>query len=306
MNKYDIIGDIHGHADPLRALLENLGYVEIDGAYRHPERTVIFMGDFIDRGPKIRETLQIVRAMMDADTARAVMGNHEYNAICFHTPGGPDGHLRSHTAGKGKNVTQHRATLDQIAIPEPEEWAVWLDWFKALPLFLDLGDVRIIHACWHAEQIAFLNGDNRLTDELLFKSAAPGTPEYRAVDTLLKGPEIRLPDGYNFTDKGGIVRRDIRVKWWLGGEGHTFHSLCMPECDTVPKVPAPATGALRFGYAATESPTFIGHYWLCQPRRSRSRPTSRAWITASPKTVGCWSRTGGMVRPCSMREKWFP
>lgn len=64
--KYDIIGDIHGHADPLRALLEKLGYDETDGAYRHPERTVIFMGDFVDRGPKIRETLQIVKAMMNA------------------------------------------------------------------------------------------------------------------------------------------------------------------------------------------------------------------------------------------------
>src|SRR6266550_4021242 len=105
-NKHDIIGDIHGHADTLRALLEKLGYAEHDGAYRHPERTVIFMGDFIDRGPKIREVLQIVRAMMDAGTARAVMGNHEYNAICFHTEDGTGGHLRSHTAGRGKNVKQ--------------------------------------------------------------------------------------------------------------------------------------------------------------------------------------------------------
>ena len=87
----DIIGDIHGHADVLRAMLAKLGYIERGGAYRHPERTVIFLGDFIDRGPKIRETLQIVRAMMDAGTARSVMGNHEHNAICFHTPDGRGG-----------------------------------------------------------------------------------------------------------------------------------------------------------------------------------------------------------------------
>lgn len=259
--KYDIIGDIHGHADPLRALLEKLGYVETDGVYRHPERTVIFMGDFVDRGPKIRETLQIVKAMMDAGTARAVMGNHEYNAIAFHTPGGPDGHLRSHTAGKGKNVTQHQATLDQIAHPAPEEWEGWIDWFKALPLFLEIDGARIIHACWSAEHIAFLNGDNRLTDELLHKSAVKGTPEYWVIETLLKGPEVRLPDGHTFTDKGSVVRRDIRVQWWLGGEGHTYHSLCMPECDTVPKLPVD-TAVLKLGYAASEPPTFIGHYWL--------------------------------------------
>ena len=260
--KYDIIGDIHGHADPLRALLEKLGYVERDGTYWHPEgRTVIFMGDFVDRGPKIRETLQIAKAMMDAGTARAVMGNHEYNAIAYHTPDGRGGHLRSRTEKEGKNEKLHRATLDQIAIPEPEEWAGWIDWFKALPLFLEIDGARIIHACWSAEHIAFLNGDNRLTDELLHKSAVKGTPEYWAIETLLKGPEVRLPDGYTFTDKGSVVRRDIRVRWWLGGEGHTYHSLCMPECDTVPKLPAD-TAALKFGYAPTEPPTFIGHYWL--------------------------------------------
>ena len=259
--KYDIIGDIHGHADPLRALLEKLGYLETLGAYRHPERIVIFMGDFVDRGPKIRETLQIVKAMMDAGTARAVMGNHEYNAIAFHTPDGRGGYLRSHTAGDGKNVTQHQATLDQIAHPAPEEWAGWIDWFKTLPLFLDLGDLRLVHACWSAEQIAFLNGDNGLTDELLVKSAVKGTPEYRAVEVLIKGKEIRLPEPHTFTDKGGVVRRDIRTKWWLSGEGHTFHSLCMPECDTVPKVPVD-TAALKLGYAPTEPPVFVGHYWL--------------------------------------------
>ena len=256
--KYDIIGDIHGHADPLRTLLAKLAYVEREGAYHHPERTVIFMGDFVDRGPKIRETLQIVKAMMDAGTALAVMGNHEYNAIAYHTPDGRGGYLRPRDAEK---MRQHQATLDQVAIPEPEEWAGWLNWFKTLPLFLELDGARIIHACWDAAQIAFLDGDNRLTDELLVKSAVKGTPEYRAVEVLIKGKEIRLPEPHTFTDKGGVVRRDIRTKWWLSGEGHTFHSLCMPECDTVPKVPVD-TAALKLGYAPTEPPVFVGHYWL--------------------------------------------
>ena len=63
---YDIIGDIHGYADELCDLLARLGYHERNGIYQHPERRVVFVGDFIDRGPKIRKTLQIVRAMVDA------------------------------------------------------------------------------------------------------------------------------------------------------------------------------------------------------------------------------------------------
>ncbi len=105
---YDIIGDLHGYAEPLRALLAKLGYVESGGFYSHPERKVIFIGDFIDRGPKIRETLQIVKAMTDAGTALAVMGNHEYNAICYHTPDGNGGYYRPHTEEK---TAQHEATL---------------------------------------------------------------------------------------------------------------------------------------------------------------------------------------------------
>lgn len=261
---YDIVGDIHGHAETLRALLAKLGYVERGGAYRHPKRTVIFLGDFIDRGPKIRETLQIVRAMMDAGTARSVMGNHEHNAICFHTADGRGGHLLSHTVGDGKNVKDLRATLDQIAIPYPEEWAEWLNWFKTLPLFMDLGDLRVVHACWDADEIAALKGESRLSDELLHKSVTKGSPEHRAIRVLLKGKDIALPDGQAFTTPAGDVASAIHVKWWLGGEGQTYHSLCMPENDTVPKGPVPttATAGLKLGYAAAEPPTFVGHYWL--------------------------------------------
>ena len=48
---YDIIGDIHGCAKTLSVLLDKLGYVLESGIYRHPIRQVIFLGDFVDRGP---------------------------------------------------------------------------------------------------------------------------------------------------------------------------------------------------------------------------------------------------------------
>jgi len=48
MMKYDIIGDIHGHAAELKQLLGKLGNENKNGCYRHPEgRQVIFLGDFI-------------------------------------------------------------------------------------------------------------------------------------------------------------------------------------------------------------------------------------------------------------------
>ena len=257
--RYDIIGDIHGYAGSLRRLLKKLGYEEINGVYRHRERQAIFVGDFIDRGWKIRETLQIVRAMVDAGTALAVMGNHEYNALCFHTPDGKGGYLRPH---KEVKVRQHQATLHQLADKHPEEWGEWLEWFKTLPLWLDLGGLRIVHACWDDDQIALLGGNNELTDELLHASAVTGTPEYKAIETLLKGKEIALPDGKTFKTKDGDERHEIRVKWWIPAAGKTYYDLSLPTYEDAPRVLVPHDPRLERGYAETEPPVIVGHYWL--------------------------------------------
>src|SRR5258706_3891401 len=114
---YDLIGDIHGYADELVQLLEALGYQNEQRTYRHPERKVIFLGDFIDRGPKIRQVLEIVRPMIEEGKALAVMGNHELNALAYHTddPDQPREYLRRHI---DKNVNQHHRTLEQL---KPQE-----------------------------------------------------------------------------------------------------------------------------------------------------------------------------------------
>ena len=108
---FDFIGDIHGHADKLKALLTKLGYTNKNGVYSHPERKAFFVGDFIDRGPKIKETLSIVRKMVESDNAIAIMGNHEYNALCFQFQETDGGHLRKHLI---KNIIQHYETLKQF------------------------------------------------------------------------------------------------------------------------------------------------------------------------------------------------
>jgi hypothetical protein len=84
---YDIIGDIHGCATHLTDLLAALGYQENDwtGAYWHPERQAIYVGDLVDRGHEQLRVLEIVKRMVDSGSAQIVMGNHEFNAIAFAT-----------------------------------------------------------------------------------------------------------------------------------------------------------------------------------------------------------------------------
>src|SRR5690606_28407561 len=110
---YDLIGDIHGHAAPLQHLLTRLGYNEIKGVWQHPERKVIFLGDFVDRGPAQVETVRIARDMVESGHALAVMGNHEFNAVAWAMvdPENPETFLRPHT---DKNRNQHQAFLDQV------------------------------------------------------------------------------------------------------------------------------------------------------------------------------------------------
>jgi protein phosphatase len=84
---FDIIGDVHGCFDELCSLLVKLGY-EITSAngnmpcesyqVRHPEgRKAIFLGDLVDRGPKIPEVLKLVMSMTESGQALAVPGNHD-------------------------------------------------------------------------------------------------------------------------------------------------------------------------------------------------------------------------------------
>jgi hypothetical protein len=81
-------------ADALRRLLIKMGYAELQGVFRHDSRRVIFVGDFVDRGPQQIEVLRIARKMCEAGTASAVLGNHEFNAIGWATPNSSGGHLR--------------------------------------------------------------------------------------------------------------------------------------------------------------------------------------------------------------------
>ena len=61
MQGYDVIGDVHGRAQQLEALLQLLGYQCQAGVYHHPSRQAIFIGDMIDYGPEQRATLSIPR-----------------------------------------------------------------------------------------------------------------------------------------------------------------------------------------------------------------------------------------------------
>ena len=272
---YDVIGDIHGHLDALVALLKKLGYSRTEGSWSQPGRQVLFLGDFIDRGPRQLETISLVRSMIDSGNAISVMGNHEFNAIAWHTadPENPDEYLRSHNIDKNQN--QHKEFLKQLGGNASLHNEI-ISWFKTLPLYLDLPGLRAVHACWHPSYInyltPFLTPEKQLPDTQVIQAtrkpedpASLDTPEpslYKAVDALLKGMEFPLPEGFSFKDKDGTLRYRTRIKWW-DPSAVNFRSsvlgLTEKELRDFPSFPLPEHMVLS---SDDIRPVFFGHYWF--------------------------------------------
>jgi hypothetical protein len=263
MKRLDVIGDLHGQHDQLVSLLLRLGYSERGGTWSHPDRTAVFVGDLIDRGPKQLETVEIVRSMVKSGSAKCILGNHEFNAIAWVTPD-PDrpGHfLRDHHAPG--NREQHQAFLDVVeGTPRQKEIT---DWFRTLPLWLDLGGLRVVHACWHQESMDVLSPvlrpDHTLTDEAVLLGSRKGHPVFEALEVVCKGPEVALPSGVSYEDKGGKVRHDVRVRWWQDDLSTYRKAAIGPPgaMAMIPDIPLPEEWK---GHPYSGPPVLFGHYWF--------------------------------------------
>ncbi len=263
---YDIIGDIHGFTQPLEVLLAKLGYSEEDGVYQHSQgNKICFLGDFIDRGPEQKRVIEIVRNMMDNGHAMSVMGNHEFNAICYATQLDDGTYLRKHNA---RNNNSHKAFLDAYPFGSAEHADV-IEWFKTLPVYIDNDDFAAVHACWDERYLKvvqpLLDDNNCLTPDAYFGYAIKGSPIYKSIECLMKGPEFTLPGGATFQTHEGTSRSESRIKWWKDPAGAITDRLFLPQdqIDAQSKAIINA-GSLTetFNGHAEDKPVFIGHYWL--------------------------------------------
>jgi hypothetical protein len=267
---YDIIADIHGRFDKLTALMERMGYQSDGDSFRPPAgHKALFLGDLIDPKPGhfmpggVRATLRAVKAMCDRGDALCIMGNHELNAIYFHSKGLDGNHLRIHGS---KNIAMHQGTLDDFPDhddPQSEWHQVWMPWMKGLPFYLDLGGLRAVHAAWHPEMIARIAG--RSFDDRDFFLACTGkhTPEGEALEILLKGIEVPLPVPHSFKDHTHAVRKNFRARWWEAvSEGAVCSELVFPASDQIMAWPVAAEALPLFQpYGSEAPPVFFGHYF---------------------------------------------
>jgi hypothetical protein len=142
----DVVGDVHGELDALRALLAHLGYAA-DGA--HPgDRRLVFVGDLCDRGPDSPGVLAFVRRLVESGRALATLGNHEIDLLRGDRKDGNDWFWSEYTARDAKY--EPRAHL-----PAGERDAV-VAFLRTLPLALERADLRVVHAAWDLASVAQL------------------------------------------------------------------------------------------------------------------------------------------------------
>lgn len=273
MSVTDVIPDIHGQARKLLIALKNLGWQRRAMTWLHaePDRQIVFLGDFIDRGPENATVIRIVRELMDSGRARAVMGNHELNALHFHTVDPETGlPLRPH---EKKNFEQHQSFLIEFPLGASETRDV-LDWMKGLPLFLEADGFRAVHAAWIQSAIDALKLQTLtgvLSDEHLIRAGREGDRIYEISEALAKGPEQRLPGYCSFTDKSGHLRHHVRLKWW-SGDAKTWRDIAMsvPDVKQLPDEPLPPSLGTSI-YSGDQKPVFFGHYWMSGQPELQSR-----------------------------------
>ncbi|ESR26935.1 metallophosphoesterase [Lutibaculum baratangense] len=264
MGTIDVIPDIHGQIAKLRTALDALGWRRRPAGWTHPdpERTIVFLGDFIDRGPENRAVIRLVRDLVDSGKARAIMGNHELNALHFHTVNPESGRpLRAHS---DKNLRQHGSFLAEFPIGASETREA-LSWMRTLPLFLEAEGFRAVHACWIGPSIDRLNAlvpNGVLSEEQVIRAADPADELHRLAEEVTKGPELRLPDGFSFRDKDGTERDHVRLQWW-NARAVTWRdvAISVPRLDDLPDVRLPGSLMAQI-YPSHERPVFFGHYWL--------------------------------------------
>ena len=184
--------------------------------------------------------------------------------ICFNTPNlHSGGYYRKHNY---KEIHQHYDTLKQFK-DFSSEWEMFLDWFRHLPMFLELDAFKVVHAYWNDDNINWLKENYKhatigLNADFLQAASVKESIAFKAVEETLKGPEQELPDGQFMVDKEGTERRECRLKWWSANKS-TMGEGIMSCPDSLFESPMPEGSDLKI--FTSEKPVFFGHYWL-KPR----------------------------------------
>jgi hypothetical protein len=207
---------------------------------------------------------ELVKQLVKARRGFCIMGNHEYNLVAWY----------ARVPGYEKPKHSNRSATEDIGRNE-SRWRAVLEFFRTLPVAVELPELRLIHACWHRtslEQVRAVLGQaicsvrpanayQWLECHVVLRSPFDGTPplkhtrllpglpgdtaDLKAViphEDLMKGFEVDAPEP--FTDNDGKERDRIRAVWWKSQRDQVLN----------------------------DRPQVFGHYWNLSPSRAGAAP----------------------------------
>lgn len=137
-----IIGDIHGCLDKLNTL-----YSKISSRVDFKNSKLIFVGDYIDRGPDSAGVIDMVMKLQsDSDNVIALKGNHEMMLVDS-DEGGDDLGMFLYNGGS-QTLSSYNFIENGYNINEIKEivGARHFNWMKNLPTYCEYGEVAVAHA----------------------------------------------------------------------------------------------------------------------------------------------------------------
>ena len=196
----------HGCCDELEALLQQLGYLATtqegnspvwgNRAYAHPEgRKAVFVGDLVDRGPRVLDTVRLVRNMICAGSVLCVPGNHDIKFM--RKIWGKDVQI---THGLANSLAEIAALPDEDRDAFSKELAEFLDGLVS-HYVLDDGKLVVAHAGMKAEMQG--RGSGKVRDFALYGETTGETDEFGL-------PSSRFNWAAEYRGRAGGLRQAIR------------------------------------------------------------------------------------------------
>jgi len=128
-----LIGDIHGMLSNLKSLISNIKE-DIE-----PNDIIIFLGDYIDRGPKSFEVIEFLLKLKSENNIVCLRGNHEDMFLRFVSAG--DNYDNYIANGGRYTIRSYMKNLKEFDIPESHK-----RFYNSLKLYYETDSFIAVHA----------------------------------------------------------------------------------------------------------------------------------------------------------------
>jgi hypothetical protein len=266
----DIIGDIHGELEALKALLHHLGYRH-DGS--HPQgRQLVFVGDLCDRGPDSPGVIALVRRLVEAERAQAILGNHEINLL--------RGECKEGNNWFWNEVSAKDHKYEPYARAASAEREGLLSFLEQLPLALQRDDLRIVHAAWDDEALQQVLARPGLSPQTLFAEWDQAIDHHLEHSGLLAASKAEMDVWRHALDDSEktlpLLEATGRCEE-LRQRGNPIRVL-VSGMERLANEPFYGSGQWRFAdrvkwwdHYHDSTPVVVGHYWRSFKQGSRRR-----------------------------------